>query len=75
METRQRPVSRKVLVSVDSLREIRRLVEGVGKRIHSDGRMHVADKRITLSMLSGVKRVLDDALQLQLFSPEQIDSR
>lgn len=64
---------RKVKVSTRQIREIRRLVEAAGAKIHSDVRLHREDKEMILGILKRAKGLIDPILQLEMFSPSQLE--
>lgn len=65
--------SRLVRVDTRKLRKVRWLVEQASKAVHSDGRMHVGDKKMVLGKLAGVKRELDGILQLEMFPQSALE--
>lgn len=64
--------SRLVRVDTRKIRQIRWLVELASKAVHSDGRMHVGDKKMILGKLAGAKKELDIILQLEMFPQHQL---
>lgn len=64
---------RKIPVSTRRLREIRRLAEKASKAIHSNAAIHREDKRMVLGVLAAAKKLIDETLQLELFSPDQLE--
>jgi hypothetical protein len=65
--------SRKVRVDTRQIRKIRWLVEHASKAVHSDGRMHVGDKKMVLGKLAGAKKELDSILQLEMFPQHALE--
>lgn len=63
---------RRLPVSIMDLRELRLLVERSSRAIHSNANMVRQDKVIVLSHLAKAKRLIDSALQLELFSDDQL---
>ena len=64
---------RKLPVSTRALRNIRYLVEKASRGVHSEARMVRADKLPILKALAGAKAELDKILQLDMFSPDQLE--
>lgn len=64
---------RKVPVSTRRVRNLRLLVEKASRKIHSDVRINVDDKKQVLGMLAAAKKELDMILQLEMFSPGQLE--
>ena len=65
--------SKKIRVETRQVRRIRFLVEKVSRGIHSDGRLHREDKKMMLGLLKLVKNDLDEWLQLEMFSQDQLE--
>lgn len=63
---------RRLPMSIMDLRELRLLVERSSRAVHSNANMVRQDKVIVLSHLAKAKRIIDAALQLELFSDDQL---
>ena len=61
-------------VELFKVQKLRAIVGSLGKRTASDGRMHKDDKIATLTMIKEMRTVLDEWLQLGLFSQSQLRS-
>jgi hypothetical protein len=64
---------KKIPISTRRLREIRRLAEKAGKAVHSNAAIHREDKKMILGVLAAAKKMIDEVLQLELFSPDQLE--
>ena len=64
---------KKIPISTRKLRAIRNLAEKAGRAIHSNAAIHREDKKMILGVLAAAKKMIDEVLQLDLFSPDQLE--
>jgi hypothetical protein len=64
---------RKVPVSTRKIRAIRQLAEKASRLIHSNAAIHREDKKMVLGVLAQAKKQLNSILQLEMFSPDQLE--